>query len=185
VEPSPLLLRPCIGLLYQPWIIDGDDCGAVSGMNEWQGKPEFSETTAPVPIWPAEITHDSSWDRTRVAAVGIVLHTGYCQAPGIAVDGGNVLQPGRSRLQIPAKSLDCLIFTDLWGCVRICTRNLPGVKGGRRLRLKTSPPFVSLLSRKWESRCHTTLRANTSSRDTFTRYSYLPGNSRTDVRGLL
>jgi hypothetical protein len=34
VEPSPLLLRPFIGLLYQPWMMtDGDDCGAISGMN--------------------------------------------------------------------------------------------------------------------------------------------------------
>jgi hypothetical protein len=24
-------------------MIDGDDCGEISGMNEWQGKPEFSE----------------------------------------------------------------------------------------------------------------------------------------------
>jgi hypothetical protein len=28
VEPSPPLLRSVIGLLYQPWMIDGDDCGA-------------------------------------------------------------------------------------------------------------------------------------------------------------
>jgi hypothetical protein len=45
VEPSPLLLRPFIGLLYQLWMIDGDDCGAISGTNEWQGKPEYSEET--------------------------------------------------------------------------------------------------------------------------------------------
>jgi hypothetical protein len=47
VEPSPLLLWPFIGLLYQPWMIDGDDCVAVSGMNEEQGKPECSEKTCP------------------------------------------------------------------------------------------------------------------------------------------
>jgi hypothetical protein len=41
VEPSPLVLRPFIGLLYQPWMIDGVDCGAVSGMNNWEGKPEY------------------------------------------------------------------------------------------------------------------------------------------------
>jgi hypothetical protein len=47
VEPSPLLLRSFIGLLYQPWVIDGDDYGAISGMNEWQGKPNFPEKTCP------------------------------------------------------------------------------------------------------------------------------------------
>jgi hypothetical protein len=36
VEPRPLLLRPVIGLLYQPLVIDYDDCGAVGGINEWQ-----------------------------------------------------------------------------------------------------------------------------------------------------
>jgi hypothetical protein len=39
VEPRPLL--------YQPWVTDGDDCGAITGMNEWQGKPEYSEGTCP------------------------------------------------------------------------------------------------------------------------------------------
>jgi hypothetical protein len=33
------------GLLYQPWVIDGDDCGAVSGMNEGQVKLKYSEKT--------------------------------------------------------------------------------------------------------------------------------------------
>jgi hypothetical protein len=47
VEPSPLLLRPFIGLLYQPWMIDGDDCGAISVINEWQGKPKYCEETCP------------------------------------------------------------------------------------------------------------------------------------------
>jgi hypothetical protein len=46
VEPSLLLLRPFIGL-YPSWMIDGDDCGAISGMNDWQGKPKYSEETCP------------------------------------------------------------------------------------------------------------------------------------------
>jgi hypothetical protein len=24
-------------------MIDGDDCGTINGMNEWQGKPKYSE----------------------------------------------------------------------------------------------------------------------------------------------
>jgi hypothetical protein len=28
-------------------MIDGDDCGAVGGMDEWQGKPEYWEETCP------------------------------------------------------------------------------------------------------------------------------------------
>jgi hypothetical protein len=47
VEPSPLLLQPFIGLLYRPWMIDSVDCGAISGMNGWQGKPKYSEETFP------------------------------------------------------------------------------------------------------------------------------------------
>jgi hypothetical protein len=47
VEPSPLLLQQFISLLYQPWMTDGDDYGAVSGMNEWQGKQKNSENTFP------------------------------------------------------------------------------------------------------------------------------------------
>jgi hypothetical protein len=37
-EPSPLVVVPFIGLLYQPWMIedddDDDDDGAISGMND-------------------------------------------------------------------------------------------------------------------------------------------------------
>jgi hypothetical protein len=47
VEPSPLLLMPLSGLLYQPWMTNGNDCGAISGMNEWQGKPKYTEKTCP------------------------------------------------------------------------------------------------------------------------------------------
>jgi hypothetical protein len=47
VEPSPLIPRPFIGLLYQPWMIDGDNCGAIGGMNEKQGKPKYPGKTCP------------------------------------------------------------------------------------------------------------------------------------------
>jgi hypothetical protein len=43
MEPGPLILQQFIGLSYQPWMIDGNDCGSVSGMNELQRKPKYSE----------------------------------------------------------------------------------------------------------------------------------------------
>jgi hypothetical protein len=47
VEPSQLLLLPLIGPLYPFWIVGDDDCGAISGMNEWQRKRKYSEKTRP------------------------------------------------------------------------------------------------------------------------------------------
>jgi hypothetical protein len=53
VEPSPLLLWPFIGLLYQPWMIDGDECGAITGRGNW------STRRKPVPV-PLSTT-DPTW----------------------------------------------------------------------------------------------------------------------------
>jgi hypothetical protein len=39
------LLWPFIDLLYQPWVRDGDDCGAISGVDGLQWKPKYSEKT--------------------------------------------------------------------------------------------------------------------------------------------
>lgn len=36
VEPSPLLMKPFVGLLCQFWMIHG--CGSTGGTNGWQGK---------------------------------------------------------------------------------------------------------------------------------------------------
>jgi hypothetical protein len=55
VESSPLLLQPFIGLLYQSWMIDGDDYGASSGMNEWPGKLKYLEETCPLLLCPPKI----------------------------------------------------------------------------------------------------------------------------------
>jgi hypothetical protein len=53
-------------------------------------------------------------------------------------------------------------------------RNLPGVKGGRRLELASSPPFVSqVVYKMWEPRRLTTLWASAACyRDTFTFLSF-------------
>jgi hypothetical protein len=39
-----------IGLLYQPWMTDGDDCGAVSG----RGNRSTGKKPAPVPLYPPQ-----------------------------------------------------------------------------------------------------------------------------------
>jgi hypothetical protein len=52
VEPTPLYLRPLIGILYRPWTVDGDGCRTISGMNVRQGKPKYSEETYPSAVVP-------------------------------------------------------------------------------------------------------------------------------------
>jgi hypothetical protein len=39
--------------------LDGDDCGSISGIDKWQGKPTYSEETCPIaalyPIHPTRL----------------------------------------------------------------------------------------------------------------------------------
>jgi hypothetical protein len=70
VEPSPLLLRPLNGLLYQPRMMDGDECGAVGRMIG-RGNRSTRRKPAPMPHFPPQIPHDPTRARTRAAPVGI------------------------------------------------------------------------------------------------------------------
>jgi hypothetical protein len=47
MEPSPLLLRPFIGLFYKPFMMGGDDRRTISEMNEWQDQPKYPKNTCP------------------------------------------------------------------------------------------------------------------------------------------
>jgi hypothetical protein len=68
VEPRPLLLRPRTSLLHQPWMIDGDDSGAVA-VNEWQRNRSSRTKSVPVSHCSPQIPHDTTHTRTRTAAV--------------------------------------------------------------------------------------------------------------------
>jgi hypothetical protein len=70
MEPSPLLLLLFSGLLYQHLVIDGDDCGAVNGMNVLQGNRSTRRKPAPVTVCPPQIPLDLTRPRNRATAVG-------------------------------------------------------------------------------------------------------------------
>jgi hypothetical protein len=61
-----LVRRPVFGTLYQPWMMDVDECGEVDGMIG-RGNRSTPRKPAQVPLCPSQITHDMTWDRTRTA----------------------------------------------------------------------------------------------------------------------
>jgi hypothetical protein len=70
VRLSPLGTAATTGLLYQPQMIDGGDCGATSGMKIGSGNCSTGRKPAPAPLCPPQIPHDQTRARTRAAAMG-------------------------------------------------------------------------------------------------------------------
>jgi hypothetical protein len=65
------------GLLYQPQMIDGGDCGAISGMKIGTGNRSTWRKPAPTPICWSQIPHDQTQAQTQAAAVGSQLITAW------------------------------------------------------------------------------------------------------------
>jgi hypothetical protein len=74
-----LVRRPLIGLLYQPRMID-DDCGAVGGMRIGKRNRSTRRKTAPVSLYPPQISHGLTWARTRAAGVSSLRLTAWAMA---------------------------------------------------------------------------------------------------------
>jgi hypothetical protein len=70
VESSPLTLRPLIAVLCQFWMIDANGCGAISGMNVWQGKQKYSEATCPSAALSTTGPTALKWGSNRVRPCG-------------------------------------------------------------------------------------------------------------------
>jgi hypothetical protein len=63
-----LVRRPLFGLLYQPWMMDDDECGVIGGIIG-RGNQSTLKKRAPVPLCPPYITYDLIRTRIRVSAV--------------------------------------------------------------------------------------------------------------------
>jgi hypothetical protein len=76
MEPSSVLFRSLLALLYEPRMTmnDDDECGAVEGMLG-RGNRSTRRKPAPVPLCPRQIPHELTRARTRAAAVGSQLLT--------------------------------------------------------------------------------------------------------------
>jgi hypothetical protein len=96
VEPGPLLLRLFIGLLYQPWMIDGDDCGAISGMSG-RGNRRNRRRPASGPFCESQIPHDLTRAQTLAAAVRNRRLTDRAAARPVQ---GLITQPTRAHFSL-------------------------------------------------------------------------------------
>jgi hypothetical protein len=75
-----LVLRPLFGLLYQPQMIDDEECGAIGGIKIGKGNRSTRRKSATVPLCPSQILHVLTRARNRAAAVGSQRLTAWAMA---------------------------------------------------------------------------------------------------------
>jgi hypothetical protein len=80
VRLSPLGTAATTGLLYQPRMIDDDDCGAIGGMRFGRGNRSTRRKPTPAPLCQPQILHDQTRTRIRAAAVGSRRLTAWAMA---------------------------------------------------------------------------------------------------------
>jgi hypothetical protein len=80
VRLSPLGTASTTGLFYQPQMIDGGDCGVISGIKVDRGNRSTQMKPSPAPLCPPQIPHDHIRARTRPAAVGSQRLTAWVMA---------------------------------------------------------------------------------------------------------
>jgi hypothetical protein len=80
VRLSPLGTAATTGLLYEPQMIDEDDCGEIGGMKIGRGNRSTGRKPAPASLCPPQISLDQTRTRTRAAAVGSQRLTAWAMA---------------------------------------------------------------------------------------------------------
>jgi hypothetical protein len=75
-----LVRRPITGLLYQPRMIDDDECAAVGGMRIGRGNRNTWRRPPWIPLCSPQIPQYLTWARTRAAAVGSRRLTAWAMA---------------------------------------------------------------------------------------------------------
>jgi hypothetical protein len=96
VRLSPFGTSAKFGLLYRPWTLDVDECGAVSEIRIGRGNRNTRRKPFPETICPPQISHDLTWVRTRAAAVGSRLLTSSAMArPALILQNVCILSTGR------------------------------------------------------------------------------------------
>jgi hypothetical protein len=101
-----LVCRPIFGQLYEPLMIDDNECGAVGGMRTGRGNRSTRRKSDPVPLCPPQIPHYFTWARTQAAEVWSRRLTTWAKARPCLVINKRV------------SKLDCTDMLDIVHCLK-------------------------------------------------------------------